>query len=514
MSEFAPVPPSVATADVVATRIGVLRFADGVPDADTAEKVYDHLDLVHGVNAYLAGLPGVSARSIRRGLQQAGVADDQVLLFSGLMDSASLFLTGSADTVDFLSVLDLTAGPVALQVPPGCLGTVDDMWFRWITDFGLPGPDRGLGGTYVFLPPGHDGPEPEGGLFVHRCRTWQAVVLGRAFPEDGDPAPAAARIEESLRIHPWTPGGHGSGTGAFLPGREPPAPSDPPVFTEGTGLAVNTLPPNDRSFYELLDTLVQEQPAGSGDPEAGGALRAIGIAKGREFRPGSRLRAVLDEAVALGDATARTLGLRARGQDGFACYGSGSAWSDPLSVGGHDWTVPPRGPTAGGGPEPHPPASGRALNSRTAFHYVATGGSPAMCTRVTGAGHRYLMVAADENGRPFDGARPYTLTLPAGIPAARSWSVTVYDSQTRSMLRTPQRYPRAGSQACPGPAATPGPDGAVTLHLAPERPGAAAEGTWIRTVPGKGWFAVLRLYDPLQPFFDRAWRPGEVRPAG
>jgi hypothetical protein len=38
-------------------------------------------------------------------------------------------------------------------------------------------------------------------------------------------------------------------------------------------------------------------------------------------------------------------------------------------------------------------------------------------------------------------------TLPKGIPQANFRSLTVYDNQTRSLLDTPQRYPRAGSQS-------------------------------------------------------------------
>ncbi|MFD3619712.1 DUF1254 domain-containing protein [Streptomyces sp. NPDC058676] len=514
MSGFTKIPPSVTTPDAEETRIGALRFTDGIPDADTCEKVFDNLDLTHGVDAYLAGLPGVSVRAIRQGFLDAGVADNTVLLYSGLMDSASLFLTGNADTVYFLSFLDLTDGPVTLQVPPGCLGTIDDMWFRWVTDFGLPGPDRGVGGTYLLLPPGYDGPEPEGGLFVYRCSTWQAIVLGRAFLEDGDPAPTVERIKETLRITRYTPGSYGTSIGSFLRGKAPLASissAGPPAFTEGTGLAINTLPPNDYSFYELLDTLVQEQPADSVDPEDGGAFREIGIAKGHDFKPDERMRRLLKEAVAIGNASARTVGLRARPQEGFSYY-EASAWYNPLFIGGYDWTSPPPEITADG-VRLDERVSGRALDSRTAFFYIATGDSPAMCMRLTGVGSQYLMVALDSAGQPFDGARHYRLTLPAGIPAARFWSFTVYDNQTRSMLQTPQRFPWAGSQTYPGPAATANRDGTITLHLAPERPGDAAEGTWIQTTPGKGWFAILRLYSPEQPFFDKTWRPSEVEPA-
>jgi hypothetical protein len=53
-------------------------------------------------------------------------------LFSELMDSASLFLTANCDTIYFLSFVDLTAGPMVLDVPPlgppsGILGTIDDV---------------------------------------------------------------------------------------------------------------------------------------------------------------------------------------------------------------------------------------------------------------------------------------------------------------------------------------------------------------------------------------------------
>lgn len=196
------------------------------------------------MEAYLAGLPRVSMMALRKGFLDVGVADNTVLIFSRLMDGESLFLTANADTVYFLSYLDLSDGPLALRVPPDCLGTIDDMWFVWVTDFGTPGPDRGAGGSYVLLPPGYDGRVPEGGSFV-------------------------ARIKETLRISPYTPGGYGSSVGSFLQGKSPPAPPSappPPVFTEGSGLAMNTIPPNDLSFYQLLDELVQEQPATAPTP--------------------------------------------------------------------------------------------------------------------------------------------------------------------------------------------------------------------------------------------------------
>ncbi|MCP4900236.1 MAG: DUF1254 domain-containing protein, partial [bacterium] len=152
----------------------------------------------------------------------------------------------------------------------------------------------------------------------------------------------------------------------------------------------------------------------------------------------------------------------------------------------------------------------RRLHSRTSFFYTATGITPAMCMLLTNAGSQYLIANVDKNGEPFDGSKTYKLVLPKNIPAARFWSLTVYDNQSRSMLQTPQRFPRAGSQSYPSPAAVAGSDGSTTIYVGPEQPEDVAEGNWIQTDPKKGWFIMLRLYSPLQSFFDKTWRPSEI----
>ncbi|MEO8344582.1 MAG: DUF1214 domain-containing protein, partial [Betaproteobacteria bacterium] len=96
------------------------------------------------------------------------------------------------------------------------------------------------------------------------------------------------------------------------------------------------------------------------------------------------------------------------------------------------------------------------------------------------------------------------------IPAEKFWSFTVYDTMSRSMLDTPQRYPRAGSQSFPSPAAEPNADGTTTIYFGPQQPDGVKRGNWIQTIPGKGFFPCLRLYSPLEPFFAKTWRPSEV----
>jgi hypothetical protein len=66
--------------------------------------------------------------------------------------------------------------------------------------------------------------------------------------------------------------------------------------------------------------------------------------------------------------------------------------------------------------------------------------------RMTGIGSQYLVATLDANKEYFDGAKTYKVTLPKGIPAKNFWASEVYDTLARSMLDTPQRYPRAAIQ--------------------------------------------------------------------
>jgi hypothetical protein len=142
--------------------------------------------------------------------------------------------------------------------------------------------------------------------------------------------------------------------------------------------------------------------------------------------------------------------------------------------------------------------------------YGYIGITPGMAMRLTGIGSQYLLATLDADKSYFDGAKTYKVTLPKGIPEANFWSFTLYDTMTRSMLDTPQSYPRAGSQSYPSPAAEPNADGSTTVYFSPTQPPSVKRGNWIQTVPGKGWWTVLRLYSPLEPFFDKSWRPSEI----
>ncbi|WP_417746952.1 DUF1254 domain-containing protein [Rosistilla oblonga] len=507
-----PIPAAISTPDQVESPLGTLEFQDGAPTEGTAKKVKDVLTFTNALAAYNNSFRGASAYAIAKGLKSIGAADNSIVIFSELMDASSLFLTANCDTVYYMSAINLSNGPMVLEQPPAGLGTINDMWFSWIIDIGRPGPDRGQGGKYLIVPPGYDGPLPEGGYFIAHSKTNRVLYAARSFLVENDPKPAVENIKKNLKLYPYTPGGFGTSIAEALEGEvklgmNPPLPET--KFIEASGKSFNTIPPSDYGFFEMINENVQQEPATSYDVELAGQLAAIGIQHGKPFEPDARTKRILSDAAAIGNAAGRVLNWRYAAIHPDWAYYPNSQWGNMLFEGGAFFETPPPA-YADGMFKPLPPTGARTLDSRTAFYYAYTLDSPGMIMRIPGVGSQYLMGFLDSEGEAFDGGKTYKLTLPKGIPAHAFWSLTLYDNQSRSMLQTPQKYPRAGSQSYPSPAATVAEDGSTTIYFGPQQPEGVARGNWIQTTPDKGWFTILRLYSPMPSFFDKSWQPSEI----
>jgi hypothetical protein len=468
----AKMPPSITTPDTVQTRIGTLKFFDGLPDPETVQKVYDNLDFVRGVETFLIGIPATSVYAVCEGLSQAGMKrNGGIGITEGLMDARTLMLTPNSTTVYVFMCLDLKDGPVVVEVPPGVLGPVDDAYSRFVTDVGLTGPDQGKGGKYLFVPPGFTGDLPSQGYFVVKPRTYSNQIFYRAFVQGGDVAAAVNGVKAKARVYPLSAAG------------DPPA----PTFVNTSGLQFNTIHANTFDFYEELDAVVQHEPADAFDPEIVGLFASIGIKKGKPFAPDARMKGILTDAVAVGNATARALVFAPR--DERVKFYPDRQWSTPFIGGSYEFLN----------------NGERMLDARSLFHYYAAGITPAMAYSKPGTGSAYAYATRDSMGRYLDGGKTYKITLPAPIPAGQFWSFMVYDGQTRSMLETDQKNAGLDSNE---PGIKKNPDGSVTVWFAPKAP-AGQEANWVQTMPGKGWNALLRLYAPLQPWFDKSWKPGD-----
>jgi len=511
--ETTAIPQAITTPDRVDSSIGTLEYIDGVPTVETAERVRDTLDFTRALNAYNNSFRGASAYALDKGFQSIGAEDNSIVIFSELMDSRSLFLTANTDTVYYLGVINLSKGPMVLEQPANGLGTINDMWFSWIIDIGRPGPDRGEGGKYLIVPPGYDGSLPDGGYFIAHSKTNRVLYAARAFLVNEDPKPAVDNIKKNLKIYSYTPGTVGTSIATALGGtvrlaENPPIPET--KFVEASGRAFNTIPPSDFGFFEMINENVQREPATSYDVELAGQLAAIGIQHGKPFNPDARMKKILTDAAEVGNAAGRMLNWRYAVSHPEWSYYPNSMWGNMLWEGGSLFETPPPVFTREGMFRPYPPTGARTLDSRTAFYYAYTLDSPGMIMNIPGVGSQYLMGFMDSDGNPYDGSKTYKVTLPKGIPARAFWSLILYDNQSRSMLQTPQRFPRAGSQDYPTPAAEVASDGSTTVYIGPSQPEGVKRGNWIQTDPKKGWFTILRLYSPLEPFFTKEWRPSEI----
>ncbi len=467
------IPASITTPDTVDTPLGTLRFFDGLPDADTVRKVYDNLDLMRGVDVFLNTMSAASALANIEGLKSVGCDMFSVVVHENRVDAKTLLLTPNTQTATLWAFLNLKDGPVVVEVPPGVLGLADDLWMRYIIDLGLAGPDKGKGGKYLFLPPGYDGPVPED-YFIARSRTYNVWYGLRGFAVKGDLGPAVKVFKEQFKVYPLA------------------RKTSPPAmrFINGSGLYFNTIHSTDFNFFKEINTVIQEEPVDAADPEILGQLAAIGIVKGQPFAPDARMKKLLTDAAAIATATARALTVRPRDAANYF-YPGESAWTEPFVGGSHEFIR----------------NNARLLDARAGFFFFASGISPAMAVKIVGGGSQYAMATVDAEGNYLDGGKTYCLHLPPNIPVNNFWSLIPYDTQTRSVLQTDQRDTALTSESGTVQSNA---DGSVDVYFGPKAP-AGKERNWIQTVPGKGWFTMLRLYGALEPWFDKTWRPGEIK---
>jgi hypothetical protein len=471
---------SISTPNKVKTSIGTLKFLDGAPYPETAEKVYDYIDTMRGVDAFLKGMQGASLHGIITGLRGIGAVEaHQVVIFEQLGDSKPLYLTLNTSTLYVMPTLDLKRdGPTVVEMPAGMLGALDDTWFRYVEDFGPAGPDKGKGGKYLVLPPGYEGEVPDG-YFVIRPRTYDNWILLRTSIADGIDV-AVKRVKDNLRIYPLAKKDN-------QPKME---------FINGSGKSFNTIHANDFTFYEHLNDIIQKEPLDMLNPETRGLFASIGMEKGKPFAPDARMKKLLVDAVAIANGAARSMVWYPRTEStmkGIRIYpDTDSAWlmgflKKNVFFTGDD---------------------GKTMNSdaRVMFYYPYTVVTPAMAVTRPGAGSDYGIAYVDSKKMPFDGDKTYKLHLPPNPPAKDFWAVTMYDPQTRSQLQTSQPFPTVGSQTR---GIKKNKDGSYDLYFAPKAP-EGYENNWLETIPGKGFFMVLRMYGPEQPWIDKVWRPGEI----
>lgn len=455
------------------TPIGDFEFTlGGYPTQESAQKLFDALDFQRACQAYLDFMPAMSMYSLLEGQEKGWGCKEcsDLAVAADLLSAIPLVLTGNTESIYFACNVDLKKdGPTVVEIPPQVLGMTNDAYFRYVIDFGMAGPDQGQGGKYLLLPPDYEGDVPEG-YFVAHSRTYRVWVMARASQTiSGMGEQAIQWYGDHCAVYPLKDGYR-----------------RPNVMNCGSMFA-DTTHPNDLQYFVNLDKVIQYEPTAAFAPEQLGLLRSLGIEKGKTFDPDERMKQILDTAAKTGLGMARTIAYQSREPE--AQVYPDRNWEYIFVGGSHEFLS----------------NGARNLDARTLFHFTAICVTPAMVDKVVGIGSQYMSAYKDADGDYLDGGNNYQLHLPPNIPVNNFWSVTLYDPGTRSLLQTDQPKPSVNSFDQPEQNS----DGSYDIYFGPGAP-AGKERNWIQTVPGKGWFAYIRLYGPLEPFFEQTWRPDDI----
>ena len=452
-------------ADEIETNFGTLEFEGGAfPTEASTQKIYDEMDLQRATQAYMDFYPALSLYAIIksqiRDFRFKTASDVGVM--ADFMKPSENFLTGNDITVYAFASIDLKVdGPMVVEIPPGMYGNANDANFRYLSDFGPTGPDKGKGGKYLFLPPAYKGKVPSG-YFVFRSPGYRIWAMMRGFGEVGNGAQAVAWFQERLKVYPLSTGP-----------REHTA-------TNTSGMGANTLPPEDGSVYEMLNEIIQFEPTELFDKEELGQLATLGIEKGKPFNPDARMKRIFEQAAKQGVAMSRAIVYASR--DPEIKYWPNRHW-EKMFIRNTEFTN-------------HGHSD---IDARTLWHYQAICVSPNLLSTTPGVGTAYLTAFRDKQGGYLLGDKNYRLRVPAKPPVKRFWAVTAYDALSRSLLDSGGNI-TIGSMSKPEV----NKDGSVDIYFGAEAP-KGHENNWIKTNPSKGFFVVFRFYGPLEGYIEKTW---------
>ncbi|GGP22052.1 DUF1254 domain-containing protein [Silvimonas iriomotensis] len=477
---------NVHAADARYEALASVPFPQGYPSAEDARKLQDELFFQRAVQSYIWALPALNMYAMKEGSEKTFGAGYNVLpIWKDRLNAKTLVTTPNSDVIYAMGYLDLKQdGPMVIEVPPGMQGILDDFFQRpictvgqiegrqWCGDVGLPGPDHGKGGKYLILPPDYQGDIPDGYITM-RSRTYNVFVFWRGFFKDPHQLAAPVAVMEKTRIYPL--------------GKA--ASAKPMQFPNASGVPVNMLYPKDGSAFAMLDRFIKHEYVDPADLEMRGMLAAVGVRADKPFAPTPEQATLLDQA-------ARTA----------ANMGHTVSYLPQSIVENGTWYPDRRWLNVFPGNATFSAPGFNYIDPRTGFFTNAYSASPGMAVNMENVGAKYPATFVDAKGHFLNGSNKYTLHLPKGIPAALFWSVTIYDSITAAGVDNGQAFPSINTMDKPATNA----DGSIDISFGPDNPGAGKN--WLRTLPQKGYFVILRLYGPTKAFFSKEWKPGDLEP--
>jgi len=444
----------------------------------TPEQITQRAVRRRAVEAVNWGMPAVNYDLMYQAAVRIGGHYNQIIYWSRLPDWKNQTLTPNPDSIYLMPFFNTKGvGPVVLEIPPADAGSITgsimDCWQTALEDVGPAGMDKGKGGKYLILPPGHSGPLPAGYIALP-SGNYQGYALLRSILRSvsAEDLAGAVAYAKRIKLYPLSQAARPAAT----------------TFVDAIDSVFDATIPYDRRFFESLNRMVQAEPWLTRDKAMIDPLRSLGIDKGRPFHPDAPTQAALDEAAQEAEAW-----IEARYVTLFS----------PPYYEGARWAVPVQPELAKELQNNFASINSYPLDARGVTYSYAF-----FSAKHFGAGQFYLMTLQDKAGRFFDGAKSYRLTVPAKAPVTQYWSATLYDRATHALIRD---LPWS-SRSSQSPNLKKNADGSATLYFGPQAP-TEGDGNWVPTKPGDSFEVLFRLYGPQKPLYDKTWKLPDIEEA-
>jgi hypothetical protein len=458
------------------SRIGNLTTQYGYVTSETAKRLSDEFFFQTAVQVYLLALPAVSGAGIFNGADKMGVNNTDILYWSQPMTSDVELLTPNISVLYFTAMLDLSSGPIVLKVPAGLQGAVNNLYQQPVVDIGRTGPDKGMGGTYLILPPNYNGTVPSG-YFVEKSDTTQGIVMGRAFIDSYKNTTSGVETIRQAMVYPLSESGN------------PPQQK----FVDASGQQAKLQYPTTEGFWEFLHkTYSKEQYVRAEDQNLVGMMHVIGIIPGQPFNPDNKTKIILDEAAIVGNLMAKNIAYDSPIKNSWVYY-PGKNWELMFQT---------------NNPSFEDERNATQIIPRFVYLYPAASTADNMVLKQIGYGSKYLSNSRDANDNYLVGSNTYKLHVLPNPPAEQFWSVVAYDTETRSLIKNDVQS-RSGITSINLGNATQNNDGSYDIYFGPEPP-AGQEDNWIKTNPDEGFFVLFRFYGPTEAFYDKSWQLPDI----
>jgi len=429
------------------------------------------------VEAVIWGMPAVNTDLMYQAMvRETKGGWNQIVYWSRLLDWKNQTLTPNPDAIYLMPFFNTSeAGPMVLDIPPAdegsITGSIMDCWQTPLEDVGPAGVDKGKGGKYLILPPGHKDKVPDGYIPLP-SQTYQGYALLRSILKSGSEADFNKAVEYGKRIK-------------FYPLSEAANPLGATTYLDAADIVFDATIPYDVSFFESLARMVDSEPWLERDRAMIDSLKTLGIEKGKAFAPDAKTREIMNEAA---QEALKWLDIQYE-----------ASLSPPFYEGGH-WALPVNHEVLAGmqsffaNPDSYP-IDGRGMTYSMAF----------FCPKRPAAGSYYLMTTRDKAGQPFEGSTTYRLSVPPGVPVRQYWSATAYDRATHGLIRDVNRASRS-SQI---PDLQKNADGSVDVFFGPKAP-AGKESNWVPTSPTGKFEVLFRFYGPEKTLFEKTWKLPDI----